>query len=76
MAGETLGEDAADELAAAEVAVDDALASLSRAGALEWDSPAGEAFRGQLGDVVHRLRRDGDAVADLRLQASRLRGLL
>jgi|GEM_PF-3268548 len=70
------GEDAADELAAAEVAVDDALASLRRADALGWDSPAGEAFRARLVDVVHRLQRDGDTVHALRSQAARLLGPL
>lgn len=72
----TRGEEAADELAAAEVAVDDALALLARAHALEWDSQAGEAFRARLGDLVRRLQRDGDAVSALRQQAARLRGAL
>ena len=73
--GGAWGEVAADELAAAEAAVDDALASLGRAQALGWQAAAGDAFRERLRDVVHRLQRDGDAVQDLRRHAARLRGL-
>lgn len=72
--GAGLGQDgeAVAELGVARVAIADALDGLSRASALAWDSPAGDAFRSRVGEVVAAVRRNERAVDEASMAAARL----